>query len=314
MNSFRADMKGKKIFLTGGTGFFGKSILDYLISRKMDEVSLTILTRSPRTFQQKYPRFASLPNTEYLQGDVRDFPFPNQEFDLIIHAATPTSNNLPESELASIILDGTAHVLDFAKHSNTKRLLFTSSGAVYGIQPPEVDKIHETMPCHPETAYGRNKLLAEQMCQEFGITTVIARCFSFCGPYLDHRSHFAIENFIRACLMNQDIVIEGDGTPVRSYLYSDDLVEWLFKLLIHGKHTCPYNVGSDQAVSIKELAETVRTVLESHNKIIIKGAPVPGMAPSRYIPDIQRATEELHLSVKTSLPNAIRKTIKMNHD
>lgn len=314
MNSFRAAMKGKKIFLTGGTGFFGKSILDYLISRKMNEISLTILTRSPKAFQQKYPLFTSLPNTEYLQGDVRNFSFPNQEFDFIIHAAAPVSNNLPDSELASIIVDGTVHVLDFAKHSNTKRLLFTSSGAVYGIQSSEVEKIHETMPCHPQTAYGRNKLLAEQMCQKSGITTVIARCFSFCGPYLDLHSHFAIGDFIRACLMNQDIIIEGDGTPMRSYLYSDDLVEWLFTLLIHGKHACPYNVGSDRAVSIKELAETVRTVLGSHNEIIIKGAPVSGMAPSRYIPDIQRAVEELHLRVKTSLQDAIHKTVRMNYD
>lgn len=314
MNSFRSDMKGKKIFLTGGTGFFGKSILDYLTSRKTDDISLTILTRSADTFQQKYPIFASLPNTQYHQGDVRKFHFPDQEFDFIIHAATPTSNNLPESELASIIVDGTAHVLDFAKHANAKRLLFTSSGAVYGIQPPEVDKIHEMMPCHPLTAYGRNKLQAERMCQESGITTVIARCFSFCGPYLDLHSHFAIGDFIRACLMNQDIIIEGDGTPMRSYLYSDDLVEWLFTLLIHGKHACPYNVGSDRAVSIKELAETVRTVLGSHNEIIIKGAPVSGMAPSRYIPDIQRAVEELHLRVKTSLQDAIHKTVRMNYD
>ena len=80
MNSFQAAMKGKKIFLTGGTGFFGKSILDYLISRKMNEISLTILTRSLKAFQQKYPLFTSLPNTEYLQGDVRNFSFPNRPY------------------------------------------------------------------------------------------------------------------------------------------------------------------------------------------------------------------------------------------
>ena len=158
----------------------------------------------------------------------------------------------------------------------------------------------------PATPYGKGKLAAERLLVESGLDVKLARCFSFVGKYLDRTIYYAIGNFIQDCLVGNPIVINGDGTPLRSYLYADDLVEWLFAILERGESGRPYNVGSDRAVSIRELAETVRGALGSDSEIIVNGTPKPGERPSAYVPSIARAREELGLTVKVALENAIR--------
>ncbi len=149
-------------------------------------------------------------------------------------------------------------------------------------------------------------MAAERLLVESGLDVKIARCFSFVGKYLDRTIYYAIGNFIQNCLDGKPIIINGDGTPLRSYLYADDLVEWLFAILERGENGRPYNVGSDRAVSIRELAETVRDALGSKSEIIVKGMPKAGEKPSVYVPSIERARVELGLDVKVALENAIR--------
>ena len=144
------------------------------------------------------------------------------------------------------------------------------------------------------------------MLLDSGFDVRIARCFAFTGPYLNRGIHFAIGNFMQNCLDGKPIIIKGDGTPLRSYLYADDLVEWLFAILERGETGRPYNIGSDRAVSIRELAETVRAALGSNSEIIVKGIPEPGAKPSAYVPSIARAREELGLEVKIALEDAVR--------
>ena len=302
-------MNPTSIFLTGGTGFFGKSILSMLKHGFGPELKFTVLSRDPAKFLADHPEFSGLQTVEFIAGDVRDFSFPEQSFDGIFHAAAPAMVMPPGVE-RDIIISGTRHVLDFAGRCGAKRILFVSSGAAYGPQPPDLERIPEDFPCRPVTEYGIAKYEAERMCLDSGIESVIARCFAFTGPYLNRNIHFAIGNFIRDCLANQDIEIKGDGTPFRSYLYADDLVRWLFTILFEGQAGQAYNVGSDRAVSIRELAETVKRVLQSDSNIIIRGTPLPGQAPARYVPDISKIQRELHVRIETGLEDAIRKTVQ----
>lgn len=290
------------ILITGGTGFFGKSILDYRLRHPdfLNDAAITILSRDPAKFTAANPRLAQQPSLSFVQGDVRNFSC-EQRFDTIIHAATSAVTTLSDEEMHSTIVDGTRHVLEVAKKCETQRLLFTSSGAVYGPQFAAVDEEAQT---NPVTAYGRGKLTAEQMCIESGIPTKIARCFAFVGPYLNRRIHFAIGNFIQNCLDNEPIIIKGDGTPLRSYLYADDLVEWLFAILERGEPGRPYNVGSPEGLSIRELAETVRTTLGTENEIQVLGTPTTEK-PSVYVPIVDRAMAELGLKVKFTIRKAI---------
>jgi len=296
-----------KIFLTGGTGFFGKSILSMLKCGFGSDLKFVVLSRDPKQFLADNSEFNGLPMVEFISGDIRDFTFPEPAFDYILHAAAP-ARVMPPGVERDIIINGTRRVLDFARQCHAKRFLFVSSGAVYGPQPPDLEHIPEDFPCHPETEYGIAKYEAEQMCLDSGIETVITRCFAFTGPYLNRNIHFAIGNFIRDCLACRDIVIKGDGTPYRSYLYADDLVRWLFKAMFEGKPGRIYNIGSDRAVSILELAQTVREVLHSQNKIVVCQKPVPECQPPRYVPDISRIRNELQVKIETGLEEAILKS------
>lgn len=301
-----------RIFITGGTGFFGKSILDYRLRHPefLADAEMTILSRDPAAFIAANPKLVAQAGLHFVKGDVRTFDFSTFQhfnFSTVVHAATAAVTTLSDDEMYSTIVDGTRHVLEFAKSCGTKRILFTSSGAVYGPQTAAVDEAAATT---PTTAYGRGKLAAEKMCVDSGIPTCIARCFAFTGPYLNRHIHFAIGNFIQDCLDGKDIVIKGDGSPLRSYLFADDLVEWLFTILERGEPGRPYNVGSPHGLSIRELAETARSALGTKNKIQALGTPQAGNLPSVYVPVTTRAETELGLSLRTPLDEAIRLSAK----
>lgn len=299
-----------RIFITGGTGFFGKSMLDYRLRHpewEWAKAEWVVLSRSPERFKAECPNLAGQDGVSFVEGDVRDFDFPAGRFDAIVHAATSAVTTLSDEEMTSVIVDGAHHVADFAKAVGCKKMLFTSSGAVYG---PRTSPASEEDACNPVTAYGKGKLAVEKFLVESGLDVKIARCYAFVGPHLNRTIHFAIGNFIQNCLDGKPIVINGDGMPLRSYLYADDLVEWLFAILDRGETGRPYNVGSDQAVSIRQLGESVRDALDSQSEIIVKGVPTPGVAPSAYLPVVERARRELGLTVGTFLNDAVAMTVQ----
>ena len=295
----------RRIFITGGTGFFGKSMLDYRLRHpdwEWAQAEWTILSRAPERFAVEYPQLANQEGISFVAGDVRDFAFPQGPFDAIIHAATSAVTTLSDEEMTSVIFEGARRMVDFAKAVDCRTILFTSSGAVYG---PRTEPATESDACNPVTAYGKGKLAAERLLVESGLDIKIARCFAFVGPHLNRKIHYAIGNFIQDCLDGKPIIINGDGTPLRSYLYADDLVEWPFAILERGEAGRPYNVGSAEALSIRALAEKVRSVLGGNNEIKVLGVPTGGV-PSVYVPEVGRARRELGLVVGVPLDLAIR--------
>lgn len=316
-------LKGGRIFATGGTGFFGCWLLEsfaWACDRLQLDASLTVLTRSPKAFRRKAPHLAAHPAIHLVHGDIRSFPFPAGHFSHVIHGATESSTNLNQDQpllMLDTIVNGTRRALDFAVAAEAKRFLLISSGAVYGTQPPDVAHVPETYgggpdPTDPRSAYAEGKRLAELLCGLYsrsrGMECAIARCFAFVGPYLPLDVHFAIGNFIGNCLHQRPIEISGDGTPYRSYLYAADLAIWLWTILVRGETGRPYNVGSEREWSIAELAGTVAATLDPSTDIRVKGIPRPGAAPSRYVPDTGRARLELGLRELVTLEDAIRRT------
>ncbi len=257
----------------------------------------------------------------FVEGDVRDFKFPEGDFSHIIHAATDASMHLSETNPTLIwdtIVQGTKHTLEFAIHCKAKNFLLVSSGAVYGKQPSHAIYLTENYPCQPKigdfrSAYAVGKCAAEHMsslyAKQYGLDVKIARCFAFIGPYLPLNTHFAIGNFIRDGLNGGPIIVNGDGTPSRSYLYAADLMVWLWTILFRGKPARPYNVGSDKAYTIAELAHIVAENFSSRPAVKIMELPKLGAVLERYIPDVSRAREELGLVARTDLKQAIQATI-----
>jgi len=323
-----AQMKDKKIFITGGTGFFGSWLLEsFYYSNQVHELNskIVVLTRNPEKFKTKAPHLFQTGAICLLEGDVKDFDFPEGHYDYIIHAATEASESLNNSkpfEMMDTIVTGTRRVLEFARASTAERLLFVSSGAVYGKQPQSISHISEDSMTGPDilnfrNVYAESKRLAELMCciyaENYGITIPIARCFAFVGPHLNLNIHFAIGNFIRDGLVGQTIEVKGDGTPVRSYLYSADLVIWLLTILVNGESKRAYNVGSDHAISIEELAKKICQCFD-HKKIeyIVRQKSDPRKEREHYVPSIDRARKELKLNVNFDLAESIKKTINWN--
>ncbi len=292
----------EKVLITGGTGFFGKSILDEWRKAPKAGFELVILSRHSAKFVAECSEFADLPQVSFLDGDVRDFAFPDGDFAYVIHAATPAVLGLDDSEMTGIIVDGTRRVLKFARERKVKKLLLTSSGAVYGVQPPELPNISEDFPCQPVTAYGKGKLEAEAMCLNSTVDCVIARCFAFAGKYLPLDTHFAIGNFMRNWRDRQKIVITGDGRNFRSYLAAPDLVEALWQMLLAAKPGSVYNVGSPEAISIYDLA---LLIADGQLPVEVLGKSAGGL-PSRYVPSVERIYQELKLKQPIKLNDYIR--------
>ena len=317
------EVRGQRIFITGGTGFFGCWLVESFshVNRVMKlGAKLTLLTRNPAAFAQKCPHLAADSALTLLRDDVRSFEFPAGEFKYVIHAATEArasqAANAP-LEMLSTIVDGTKRTLEFAASHGTKEFLLTSSGAVYGKQPTDMTHVAETYmggpdPLDAASVYAEGKRVAEQLCvqysRQFGVGAKIARCWAFCGPHLPLNEHFAIGNFIGDVLAGREIEIKGDGTPRRSYLYAADLAVWLWTILFKAPELIPINVGSDRDVSILELAKEVAATLRPETEIRVAMETAPGGQPSRYVPNVDRARELLGLQEWTSLQEGIRRT------
>jgi nucleoside-diphosphate-sugar epimerase len=319
-----SELDGQRIFITGGTGFFGCWLLESLawaIDRLDLNTQAIVLTRDVAAFQLKVPHLANHPAIELYAGDVRDFRFPDGEFSHVIHGATAASASLNSSNpllMIDTIVQGTKRTLEFAKQSGVKKFLLTSSGAVYGRQPSEITHVSEDYlgapdPLDPANAYGEAKRLSELMCaivsRDSQIETKIARCFAFVGPHLPLDTHFAIGNFIRDSLQDKSIQILGDGTPYRSYLYAADLTIWLWKILCQGESCQSYNVGSDLEISISELGKLIIEAAGTKQAVIVHTKPTIGKTPARYVPSIDKARSKLQLQPYIDLPTSIQKTI-----
>ena len=317
-------LQGESVFITGGTGFVGSWLLESFLAanERFDlRARVVVLSRDPESFKRRAPQIAELKSLEFVRGASSTFEFPEGRFAYVIHAATEQGMGVsPEFPVGPFDenIGGTRRVLEFARQSAARRVLLTSSGAVYGKQPPEVTHLREEDPYGPAThdlsaAYGHSKRVSEFLgCAygaAFGYDVLIARLFAFVGPLLPLDLNFAVGNFVRDVLGGEPIRIAGDGTPLRSYLYASDLAIWLWTILLKGQHGRAYNVGSPAAVSIADLAEVVRANAGAGSRVEIRVAkkPVAGEAPARYVPCTARAAAELGLVPQISLEEGIRR-------
>jgi nucleoside-diphosphate-sugar epimerase len=318
------EFRGKRIFITGGTGFFGCWLLESFVWANVTfelNASALVLTRNPEAFRRKAPHLYSNPSLDFHIGDVCNFEFPRGVFSHVIHAASGPDTTSVVHEALSLfdgIVKGTRTVLEFAARCNAEKFLFTSSGAVYGKQLPELSRIPEDYRGAPRTtdlssAYGEGKRVSEFLsavyAERYGFEAKIARCFAFVGPYLPLRSNFAIGNFIENVLNNEPVLVRGDGTPYRSYLYAADLTVWLWTILIRGKAGRPYNVGSAREFTIAEIARTVACFLNDRQEVQILEKSASKRPAAHYVPSVLRAEAELDLKQNIDLREAISRTI-----
>lgn len=310
------ELRGAQILITGGTGFLGSWLVDLLLKLEQCHglgLHLTLLTRSVLTVAQRRPDWLDKVELSLIEGDVRYFKVGDSAYSHLVHAATDVSYvRQSPLELADSIVEGSRHVLDIAARSGVRRYLYFSSGAVLGTLVGPGAVTEESVlapPVDALDAYPNAKRYAEHMhllaAREFGFELVIARGFAFAGPRMP-LDKFAIGNFIRDAARCLAPRLSGSGMSKRSYLYAADAAVWLLVLLTRGRDGQIYNVGSDHAVLLRDLARRAAELLGSPAPTIPEASA--GESVSSYVPDIRRVRDELGLEPSVGLDEIIRRT------
>lgn len=328
----RADLeqwRGARLLVTGATGFIGRWLVESVHHANTTlglGVSLLGISSPDEDIANTVPHLRSLPNIDIVPADIRNLrtalgPRGAGPFDAMIHGAIHVDANnyaaMPLPTVETGIL-GSWELFELARSAQCKSVLLLSSGGVYGAQPSMIERMSESQPSSldssdPASAYGESKRAAELLAacyhRQYALSIVTARPFSFVGPALPLDRHFAIGNFIRDALGGGPIVLSSDGRPVRSYLYPTDLIVALWALLARGAPGRAYNVGSEEAIALVDVAMKVAAIAGESVGVEIRGRPTEGPAP-RYVPDSGRLREELGVRPRVSLDEAIARTLE----
>jgi dTDP-glucose 4,6-dehydratase len=318
-------LNGSRVLLTGGTGFVGKWLIETALiacDNGAQKFAIILPTRDFSASHVIETREIGFNNLSLVEGDLLTDALDIGKVDAIIHAATPASALLNESnpiEMARINTQSMQAALKFAE--NKVPFLFTSSGAVYGDQPQSITHIseHQDQPYSELTsAYAKGKKLAESMCAQAGqaglCSPIIARLFAFSGHYLPRDTHFAIGNFVQNVLDRKPIHINSDGQARRSYLYGADMAIWLWSALAKRSSPHPLHIGSEQSVSILELAQAVARVSTTELNFVPEITVAVPTANSekyhQYIPNNSATKSQLNVQEWTSLETGITLMIR----
>ena len=313
------------LLVIGGTGFFGKSILDSFKRGALEKWRIErviAMSRNAESLRKETPQLISSGVELYSADITTTSKLPAA--DIVIHAAASTDATryitCPLQEQQNIQA-GTYNYCKLAKtfHSGSK-ILYVSSGAVYGKQPEGMTHIPEEYEANDlselpdgKRDYAIAKRDAEKAIINLGqqgLSVSIARCFAFAGPWLPRNQHFAIGNFIEDGLQGRPITVKANKSVYRSYMYADDLVEWMMTIAHHASPECPvYNVGSDQPVLMGDLARLVANEFGVDTRI----PEITDTDVDRYIPSIEKAKHELGLKLQHDLLSAIRYTVQNIH-
>ena len=300
-------LANKRIFITGGTGFIGKNLLKFLIDNRISPQQVTILTRDAQKFKQLHPELSNEEWLNFEQSDIRQLCWNHQSYDYFIHAATSVVEQADSERLFDEIVDGTKKALSFAKHAEVKSFINISSGAVYQLNQKLANLTeHDLLISEPDNVkntYAVAKISGEHLAYlascntKMKITTL--RCFCFAGAYLDP-ARFAIGEFVQKALKNEDIVVRAGAEIYRSYLSATDLVQQIFEtLLLSGIRTSGYeiyNVDSDDAINLPDLAHKIVAVLASKSKVITPNINSPDV--NYYVPSVNKINTVLSEPLK----------------
>lgn len=310
-------MTGRSLLLIGGSGFFGKSFLDahrrgLLKPWSVDRI--VVVARSASSLRRDHP--------DLLGGDISllDADAARAESlpaaDIVIHAASSTDARRyaadPRAERANILgaMENYARIAERVHRQS--RIVFASSGAVYGQQPSSLAELPEDFTpgeaaglAEYKRDYAEAKRLSENRIAELGaagLSVSVARCFAFVGYYLPRDQHFAIGNFLADGLAGRPVKVNARKAVYRSYMHSDDLMRWLMAIAEAASPATPtYNVGSDEALTMGEVAG----IVASRFGVAADVPSVTDPSVDRYIPSIARARRELGLKLTFDLRAAV---------
>jgi nucleoside-diphosphate-sugar epimerase len=268
----------KKVLISGGTGFIGRNILKYLYKNSIPLANVTVITRCKGRFLKNNPEFVKLSNLDYLETDICDLKYTHKQYDYVIHGATSAIDKTEAKQLFHEAIEGIKKILEFAVNAGATSVINLSSGAVYGSLTQCVP-VHESLLTIPvieskSSSYGLGKRVSEHYSYLYAndlMKVTSLRGFCFGGEYLD-MEYYVLGNFIKQATNNENIIVQAGKGIYRSYLAIEDLVEAILYTMIKANDREAnyevYNVGSDEAIAIPELAHTVCQILNSQSKVV----------------------------------------------
>jgi len=302
----------KRTLVTGGAGFLGSHICEYLLKKGHEVIAMDNLLTG------------TVANIEHLQGEnfkfvkhnVTEYIYCAGSIDYVIHFASPASPKdylelpIPTLKVGAL---GTHKALGLAREKKATFLL-ASTSEVYGdpqVHPQKEDYWGHVNPVGPRGVYDEAKRYAEAITMAYhrfhGLDTKIVRIFNTYGPRMRPKDGRAIPAFVPQALKNQPITIFGDGSQTRSFCYVDDLIDGICRLLFSNQHE-PVNVGNPNEMTIKELAETIIEITGSKSEIIFN--PLPIDDPKVRQPNIEKARTILGWEPQVSLDEGLSRTIE----
>lgn len=296
----------QSLTIVGGSGFIGKSILDYFIKKKLNKYNITkinVICRRKFIFKNKknYKKIDI-----YYQDISKTKKIPKS--DLYIYAAESTDiNSFIGSKKNKIINLHKNSIKNFTKiisKYNDVKVLYISSGSVNHSKNNKFKNSYKKL-------YTQLKLFSEneiKKLKKFKIKTSIARCYSFVGPHLPVNSHYAIGNFLYSAKYKRRIYIKKKSNVIRSYMYADDMVDWLISILNYSKNkTIIYNVGSNQQIELDELAKKISKLF--NNEVLILKENYVSKKIDKYVPIISKTKNDLKLKILYNLDRSLKKSL-----
>jgi len=307
-------MQQKSLLIIGGSGFFGMSILNFLLkktsyNKKFNKIIILSRNSKNNKISKELKKQFKISILKKDISKAKQLPYA----DYVLYCVT--MKNFKQDYYAANNYCNLAK-----KFHKSSKILFTSSGAVYGQQPRNLasfkeNNLEKNKKIFFKKGYKKNyskyKLLSEKKFQLLGKLNhkvSIARCFSFVGNFIPRNANYVIGNIIGSILEKKTIDIEASYPIFRSIMHADDLVRWLLKILFNSNNHCPiYNVGSDNVVSIQKLSKllSIKYKVPLKLKNFTKKKEIDS-----YVPNIAAAKKNLDLHIKFSSFEGICKTIE----
>ena len=320
MNEFYDKLERKTILIAGGKGFLGtyftnvlKQINEFL-SKKMKIIVIDNLI----TAKDKENNTNS--NVTLIEQDISEsFDFQGK-LDYIIHAASiaspPTYRKFP-IKTVDVNYQGTKNLLEIAKRKKIKSMLLLSSSEIYGdpeIIPTPESYLGRVSCIGPRACYDESKRLAETISilyfQQYQVPVKIARPFNVYGPYLNLDDGRIIPDFMSNAMKNSEIVIHSDGMPTRSFCYASDAINAFFKLLFSDHNGIAFNVGNDEEISVKDVADMIQKIMEKPISIKMIKSNDPNYTkvnPQRRCPDLSLIKSSVNYTPKINFEEGLKR-------
>lgn len=305
-------LTGMRTVITGGAGFIGSHLCDYLIEKGHEIVCIDNLLTGKA---ENIVHLMGNSKFRFIRHNVSDYIYVDGHVDNVLHFASPASPfdylEFPIQTLKVGSL-GTLNSLGLAK-AKKARFLLASTSEVYGdpqVHPQREDYWGHVNPVGPRGVYDEAKRFAEAMTMAYHryhrVDTRIVRIFNTYGPRMRIKDGRALPNFMHQALRGENITVFGNGSQTRSFCYVSDLVDGIYRLLISHEHD-PVNIGNPEEITVLQLAKEILTITESKSKVIF--SPLPIDDPKIRQPDISKAKKVLQWEPKISRREGLHKTL-----